>query len=176
MMPVPSHLVDCLVPKESEVDENPLDAEVHCPCGSTRFDLMYPGQTHDFPDEETIPCTAEIDGKFFFMIKARCTACQRVHLLLDSDFHGWNGFVCHDAEQAAIPRPPLVPWKCLSCGGTAHEASVQIQTEGKEDFVTESDGQFDADRWPDAFGWFSMAITCTGCGKHTPEWISYETM
>lgn len=32
------------------------------------------------------------------------------------------------------------------------------------------------DRWPDGFGWFSMAIQCSRCGKETPEWVSYETM
>lgn len=175
MMPVPSHLVDCVAPKDSAIDQGPLDGDVRCPCGSGRFDLLFPGQTHEYQGE-TIPCTAEINGKFFFLIKARCGRCQREHLLLDADFHGWNGFVCHDANQASLPRPPLVPWKCLACGATEHEASVQIQTEGKDDFISESGGAFDEDRWPDGFGWFSMAIKCTGCGRHTPEWISYETM
>jgi hypothetical protein len=175
MMPVPSHLVDCVIPKESTIDENPLDAVVRCPCGSTVLELLYPGQTHDF-EGEAVPCVAEIDGKLFFLIKGRCTACHRSHLLFDMDFHGWNGFVCHDAEQAAIPRPSLVPWACLSCGVTAHEASVEIQTEGKGDFVAEAGQEFDVNRWPDAFGWFSMTIRCIGCGKQTCDWISYETM
>jgi ribosomal protein S27E len=174
-MPVPSHLVDCVVPKDATIDESPLDAVVRCACGSSRFDLLFPGQTHEYAGEK-IPCTAEIDGKFFFLIKARCAGCEREHLLLDGDFHGWNGFVCHDSKQASLSRPLLVPWKCLSCGRAEHEASVQIQTEGKEDFVAETDGEFDDDRWPDGFGWFSMAIKCTGCGKETPEWVSYETM
>jgi len=47
---------------------------------------------------------------------------------------------------------------------------------GKEFFVAESQGEFDENDWPDGFCWFSMAIKCTGCGKNTPEWISYETM
>ncbi len=175
MMPVPSHLVDCVIPKDASIDENPLDADVRCPCGLTRFELLYPGQTHEY-NGEIIPCTAEVEGKFFFVLKARCTGCQREHLLLDADFHGWNGFVCHDPEQAALPRPPLVAWKCLSCEGTEHQACVQIQTEGKEDFSEESDGEFDEDRWPDGFGWFSVAIKCTTCDKDTPEWVSYETM
>ncbi len=42
--------------------------------------------------------------------------------------------------------------------------------------MSESDGEFDENLWPDGFGWFSMAIKCCGCGKETPEWISYETM
>jgi hypothetical protein len=175
MMPVPSHLVNCVTPKDAAIDERPLDADVRCPCGSSSFDLLFPGHTHEYQGE-TVPCTAEINGKFFFLLKARCVRCQKEHLLIDGDFHGWNGFVCHDPDQAALPRPPLVVWKCLACGATAHEASVQIQTEGKQDFISESDGEFDEDRWPDGFGWFSMAIKCTACGKVTPEWVSYETM
>jgi hypothetical protein len=176
MMPVPSHLSDCLIPKESGIGGDALDADVRCPCGSKRFDLLYPGQSRTRPGKEPIPCTAEIDGKFFFLISARCTKCQRVHLLIDADFHGWNGLVCHDARQASLPRPPLVPWRCLCCDETEHEASVQIYTEGRKDFVAETGGRFPPDRWPDAFGWFSMAIKCAGCGKFTRDWISYETM
>ncbi len=175
MMPVPSHLIDCVVPRDAVIDESPLDAFVRCPCGSSRFDLLFPGTTHEWRGE-TIPCTAEIGGKFFFLVTARCTSCNRRHLLLDADFHGWNGFVCHDPKQASIERPPLRPWQCLSCGFTEHEASIWIQTEGKEHFVAETDGKIDGDRWPDGFGWFSMAIKCCGCGKQTPEWVSYETM
>jgi hypothetical protein len=175
MMPVPSHLVDCVVPKDSRIDEEPLDADVRCTCGPSKFNLLFPGRTHKYLGE-TVPCTAEIGGKFFFLVKARCTNCMREHLLLDADIHGWNGFVCHDAEQAALPRPPLVPWKCLACGATEHDVSIQIQTEGKEDFVSESGGEFPMDRWPDGFGWFSMAIKCARCGEETPEWISFETM
>jgi len=175
MMPVPSHLVDCLAPKDATIDEGPLDADVRCPCGANRFDLLFPGQTHAHQGE-TIRCTANINDNFFFLVKARCTHCHKEHLLLDSDFHGWNGFVCHDPNQAALPRPPLVAWKCLACGATEHEAAVQIQTEGMQDFVSESGGKFDEKRWPDGFGWFSMAIKCTTCSKETPEWVSYETM
>jgi hypothetical protein len=175
MMPVPSHLVGCVAPKDSLVDESPLDADIRCPCGSIRFDLLFPGQTHKFQGE-TCPCTATIDGAFFFLVKAHCIGCQREHLLIDVDLHGWNGFVCHDVKQAVLPRPPLIPWKCLDCGATAHEASILIQTEGKADFMSESGGKFDAAKWPEAFGCLSMAIKCSGCGKQTPEWICCETM
>jgi hypothetical protein len=176
MMPVPSHLIHCVIPKESESDESRLDAVVRCVCSSMKFELLYPGQITDFKDEDPVPRVAEIDGKFFLVIKALCAACRREHLLLDSDFHGWNGFICHDVKQAALPRPSLVPWKCTSCGAAVHEASVQICTEGKADFILEAGNGFNAERWPDAFSWFSMAIKCVGCGKYTPDWISYETM
>jgi hypothetical protein len=173
MMPVPSHLRGLVLPKSPVVDEGPLDAFVSCSCGGRSFHLLFPRQTHLYNGEK-IPCTAEIDGKFFFVLRAHCAACSREFLLFDADRHGWNGFVCHDAEQAALPRPPLEPWKCLACDHTEHEASIQIQTQGREDFVSEAGDDGDAERWPD--GWLSMSIHCTYCGKATPEWVSYETM
>ena len=175
MMPVPSHLVDCVVPNDTTIDETPLEARVRCPCGSMRFRILFPGQTHVY-DNETIPCTAELAGTFFFLVKAHCTHCNREHLLLDQDFHGWNGYVAHDPKQALLPRPQLTPWKCLSCSGTEHEAMIMIQTEGKRDFISEAGDAFDADRWPDGFGCFNMGVKCTSCGKETPQLICCETM
>ncbi|MBN1511602.1 MAG: hypothetical protein JXB13_06275 [Phycisphaerae bacterium] len=175
MMPVPSHLRGAVRPRDTAIDEAALDAEVVCDCGSRRFDLLFPGETHEYRGQQ-IPCTAQINDRFFFLVRAHCTACGRDHLLFDKDFHGWDGFVCHNDAQASLPRPPLIPWKCLLCGKTEHEASVQIQTQGRADFVEGTEGEFDEERWPDGFEWFSMSITCTGCGKHTPEWVSYETM
>ena len=65
---------------------------------------------------------------------------------------------------------------CLTCGKTPHQACIQIQTAGKQDFIEESEGMFNQDQWPDAFAWFSMRIKCTSCGLVTSEWVSYETM
>ncbi len=163
-MPVPSHLFDSVSPKDSVIDESALDAEVICSCGSRQFELQYPGQTHEYRGEQT-PCTALVGGQFFFVIKARCSACGHEHLLFDKDFHGWDGFVCHDETQASEPRPPLTPWHCVTCGKSQHEASVQIHAQGREDFVAETDGEIDEARWPDAFDCFGMSITCIGCGN-----------
>jgi hypothetical protein len=175
MMPVPSHLQGLVAPLDSAIDEEALSATVRCPCGETKFELMYPGQTHEYAGE-MIPCTAEIDGNFFLVLKSRCAGCGTDHLLLDADFHGWNGFVCHDPAQANLPRPPLVAWPCQGCGETAHTGVVHIQTEGMDDFVEEAGPDFDANRWPDGFGWFSLDLTCSKCGKESPEFVSYETM
>jgi hypothetical protein len=175
MMPVPTHLKECIVPAESKVDESPLAGKVRCPCGGETFDLLFPGQTHEW-GKENIPCTAEIDGRFFFLIRAVCKKCGKSHLLLDTDFHGWNGFVCHDAAQAACPRPPLAVWKCVKCGRPEHTANIVVAGEGKQDFASETDGEIDEDRWPDGFGWLTIKINCVGCG-HTPKtWVSCETM
>lgn len=175
MMPIPPHLDKCVVPKDTKIDESPLDAAVRCPCGSQKFEFLFPGTTHKYQGETT-PCTAEVGGAFFFLLEARCLSCGTRHLLFDKDFHGWNGFVCHDPEQASLPRPPLTAWKCRECDGVAHQGSIRINSQGKEDFVSEAGDEFDANRWPEAFDWFSMSIQCCSCGLETAEWVSYETM
>jgi hypothetical protein len=175
MMPVPSHLKGLVVPLDDMVDEGALSAAVRCPCGEAKFDLLYPGHTHEHGGA-MIPCTAEIEGKFFFILKSRCSSCQREHLLLDADFHGWNGFICRDQAQAALPRPQLVAWCCQGCGETKHTGIVHVQAEGKDDFISEAGEDFDEHRWPDAFGWFSLDLTCSRCAKESRELVSYETM
>jgi hypothetical protein len=175
MMPVPSHLQRLVVPLDGAIDEEALSAAVRCPCGEANFELLYPGQTHEYGDE-LIPCTAEIEGSFFFVLRSRCVSCRREHLLFDADLHGWNGFVCHDSKQALLPRPQLVAWVCQGCRGTKHTGIVHIQTQGKADFISETGDRFDADRWPDAFGWFSLDLKCSNCGKESRDLVSYETM
>lgn len=175
MMPVPRHLQGLVRPKSPVVDEAPLDAEVVCACGSKLFSLWYPGATR-MSQGERIPVVAVMEERACFLIKAHCIKCARESLLFDMDFHGWNGFVCHNKKDASLPRHPLTPWKCLNCGKGEHQASVQVHSQGREDFIQECGDDFDEDRWPDGFGWFSMSIGCDSCGKVTTEWISYETM
>jgi len=174
MVSVPNHLKDCIISNDSHVDEQPLIGVVRCPCGGQTFHILYPGQTHMHKGQQ-IPCTAEIDGNFFFLIKARCISCGKEHLLFDKDYHGWNGFVCHNYAQASLPRPDLTPWQCLSCGGLEHEASIKIDPVDKATFVEEAGDEFDEELWPEAFEWFSMSITCHNCGRQTKDWVSYET-
>lgn len=175
MMPVPTHLQGLLVPPDGPVDEDALTAAIRCPCGEAKFELLYPGQTHKY-GRQMIPCVAEIEGNFFFVLKSRCSSCGREHLLLDADFHGWNGFICHDSVQAALPRPQLVAWQCHGCGESRHTGTICIQTQGKDDFIDEAGEEHDVNRWPDAFGWISLDLACTKCGKVSPELVSYETM
>ena len=174
MMPLPTHLWGCVVPDDQEASEADLKGQVRCPCGSARFHLLYPGQTCK-QDGQSFPCTIEVGGRYFFLVKAECATCNKEYLLFDADYHGWDGFVCHDSEQASFPRPLLTVWRCRACGYSEHRASVQIETQGKDDFATETAGLFADELWPDAFTWFGMAITCCGCGCETEQWVSYET-
>jgi hypothetical protein len=175
MMPVPTHLEGVAIPLEVAIDEAPLRAELQCACGSRSFEFLFPGQTQ-FVGRQEIPCTAEIDGHYFFIIRSRCTRCRSERTLLDVDFHGWNGFVCHDPVQAAISRPPLIVWNCRNCGGTAHGGHLYIVGEGREDFLREMASDSRLDRWYDAFGWFALSCSCNHCGQVSPDLISCETM
>ena len=137
--------------------------------------MLYPGQTHDYQGRQ-VTCTAEIDGKFFYVIVAECLKCKQRHVLVDMDFHGWNGYICHDPKQAALPRPPLKAWNCTACSEDAFSVQVTINSEGMIDFVEETDGEFPAERWPDGFGYIDIAIVCIHC-RHQPEsWAGCETM
>src|SRR4051794_16594220 len=111
MMPVPTHLQGLARPFETVLDEAPLRAGLECGCGSHSFEFLYPGRTI-VVGGRLQPCTVEIEGRYFYVVTCRCTGCTAERVLLDADFHGWNGYVCHDPEQAAVPRPPLVVWRC----------------------------------------------------------------
>jgi len=175
MMPLPTHLQGLVVPLDDSPNEDPLEANVRCTCGSESFELLYPGATTPHNDS-VIPVDLEKGGHFFFRIEAVCKRCCACHLLFDADFHGWNGYICHDDTQASLPRPPLMAWTCLRCAATPHVARILIQTEGQADFVENTNGEFPPDRWPDGFGWFSMSIACESCQFKTDTWVDYETM
>jgi hypothetical protein len=138
------------------------------------FEMQHTGATHEI-DGEIMPCTAEINGGFFLRIVAKCTGCGTEHLLLDQDFHGWNGFVCGDKSQLR-PRPHLVPWPCNSCGKHAHTADAVIFSEDKAVAIDESGGLLDETNWQEGFGWININIRCVACGRAHESWVSYETM
>jgi hypothetical protein len=173
MMPTPKHLESILVRDDAKVDETDLSGKLKCTCGSETFSLRYPGKTQGWLNKT--PCTIEIDGKFFFLVKTVCNTCKTEHLIIDQDVHGWNGVICRDEEQRGLPRPPLVDWKC-SCGSVEHKARITIMTQGKTDFVEEAGDEFDENLWPEAFSSLSMDITCAKCGKQNKTWIDVETM
>src|SRR6266702_3214077 len=45
MMPLPTHLQGLVVPLDDSPNEDPLEANVRCTCGSESFELLYPGAT-----------------------------------------------------------------------------------------------------------------------------------
>lgn len=175
MMPIPSHLKNILIPHDTVVDEEPLVGDIQCRCGSNEFSLMYPGRTQEYEGKK-YPSTSEINGNSFFLVKAVCSKCRTEYLLFDKDFHGSDGFLCHDIKTVSLTRPPLIPWNCISCGSIKHKVEITICSPGKEVFMNETKGEYDEERWPDAFEWITISIECTKCGTKTERWVDYETM
>lgn len=174
MMPIPSHLKEIAKPVDQVLDEAPLRASLQCKCGSISFQLLYPGQTRAIGDQ-VIPVTANVGGNYFFIVQTLCRQCSYEVTLLDADFHGWNGFVCHDPAQASVLRPPLVPWQCVACDSREYEAEIFIQGEGEADYIVET-GNENGDQWPNAFGYFALSAICSKCRLNTPDLFTCETM
>jgi hypothetical protein len=180
---VPSHLVGWATTTRVRGEE--LDADLRCPCGCSRLEFHYPGQTLLDPDTGLPgPCTAELrqrgqKSRFAFAIKAVCTACRQEQTLFDEDLHGWTVVVAASRERAAflaaLPRPRLWPWRCLDCGSKAHEGSIGFIFEDAREFRRRTDGELPAARRFDAFTSVGMTIRCCGCGLTTEGWVSYET-
>jgi hypothetical protein len=174
-MPLPAHLREIIVPALIQEDDHSVKGRVVCPCGEDEIELMYPGQTHEY-NGSLIPCTAMIDDKFFFLLRADCPKCNSQHLLFDADFHGWDGFICHNKEQASLPRPPLFAWKCSSCGSTRHKVEMTVSGESIEEFEENAGEEFGIECWPESFGWVSVDVCCGNCQNVTTDLVSYETM
>jgi hypothetical protein len=174
MMPVPKHLRNCAIINESFCAQDCVVATVQCCCSNQELRIMFPGQGHHWKDE-LCPVVAEIDGNLYFVIVAKCDRCALEHLLIDRDFHGWEGVVCHDVEQASRPRPGLVAWACCACGKESHRIVVRILSEGEEDFIDQAP-DLDPSLWIEAFSWFEMDVTCVNCGCATERFVSYEAM
>ncbi len=175
-LPFPKHLHDFVQPMVSASKaEHLFVGRLQCRCGAGTFRFFYPGETHEFQGS-TVPCTATIDGAYFFLVRAACEGCGSEYLVIDQDLHGWNGVVCHDAAQAALERPPLTVWPCSRCRDERHRAVVTVTSQGKADFEEEAGPDFEPSQWAEGFESLSLDLVCQGCGLETSSWISCETM
>src|SRR4051812_43502650 len=104
MMPLPAHLREIAVPIGALHDENSVIAKLKCPCRSEQFQLLYSGLTWKDGDEVK-PQGVKVGDNFFVVLKARCCACVRDHLLFDWHRHGWSGFVGEMWKRATAPCP-----------------------------------------------------------------------
>lgn len=175
MLPVPSHLIRCTSPCERDVAENDYTGNITCTCGSDAFCFHHTGGTHEC-DGATIPCVTEIDGEYFLRIVAVCWECGNQHLLLDKDYHGWNGSVCRQEAKCNRPRPSLTPWPCRACGAFKFRGEISVYGEDLETAVAESNGMLNESNWQDGFGWIGIDLHCIACGDDHSSWVSYETM
>jgi hypothetical protein len=172
LSPVPSHLAGWVGP--AEVEDDWVTAAVRCPCGNERMEFHYTGIV-ETPRGEVVPKTVEAGGVWFFLVKCVCEQCRQEHVLFDNLCHGHDGFVYHNPEKAALPRPPLHLLQCPKCRAAAHQGKVTIISDFKERYFEEGDAKrCGMERWPDAYGCFAMGVTCCDCDHQTPGWIDYE--
>ena len=93
--------------------------------------------------------------------------CGRETALFDASRHGWDGFVCRMPVEETAESSVA----CKACGGNCFGVTVMIRSQGRDDFIQESnleDGEGNAlreDEWADAFEWIRADLECAGCGR-----------
>jgi hypothetical protein len=176
-MNFPDYLKSNLVLINYRVNKSIAQADLQCKCGCLNFEVLYPGSTINI-DGRVYPYSYETDTDSFFLIKVKCVECQSEYLIFDEDFHGWDGFYCHDLRHAALARPKLTPWTCLSCGQIPHKVSIKLDhTDRKEyeEMQYSKKRPFIENEWLLSFEWIWIGITCSNCNLSTPDWSDYET-
>ena len=174
MLPIPKHLEKILKVNELNNSEFEVTGKILCSCGCEDFAMKYVGDTSEYDTEKVIK-VIEIEENYYLIFKLECVKCKIVHLIFDNDFHGRNGFVCGELSKE-LERPQTQTWKCIKCDNTNHKVIVKINSAGKEDFIEETEGDFDGNDWIEAFSWITISIECRSCNEKNKEWISYETM
>lgn len=179
--PTPTHLVGVLVADAAQRDATSLSGRAVCSCGGEVFVPLYVGdRVVGGPDDIDVGPhflrVAEIGDAFFLRLGARCVACAREHLLFDSHFHGWNGYVCGSSQDRALPRPSYTGWNCHACAAPEHAIALSISGEEEAIAIGEADGALTRKDWFNAFGWLEMAVTCKSCGAGPSTIVNYETM
>src|ERR1051325_74053 len=109
--PTPTHLKNLLVVDASQSGEHELRGQVKCECGSDVFHPLYVAQLVAEKGRSFLRVT-EIGDHCFLRLGAQCISCSQEHLLLDHDYHGWNGYVCGDEASRRLHRPPYQHWAC----------------------------------------------------------------
>ncbi|WP_371366365.1 hypothetical protein SRRS_07530 [Sporomusa rhizae] len=178
ILPIPTHLKHILIPK-GENDEFEITGDIRCDCGNDEFTINFIG---DYQNGIVTLC--EYEGVFYLVIKCKCQKCGKLHLIFDSNLHGWDGFVCSDESgligSDSFPVEEKL-WSCPQCTNDSHKVSVAISSQGQADFIAEvlensEDTRFVEDDWVNAFEWITISLKCLRCGFEDKKWIDYETM
>lgn len=170
-LPIPKHLISILQPTGINNHAQQVTGDIICTCGCPTFAIQYVGNPH-----RTFLRVVEIQTNYYLIIGVVCDNCSQQHLIFDHDFHGWNGFVCTEEEKRQLPRPASAVWACPICQNQHHSMHVRIYSEGQEDFIEETAGEFPPNNWTEAFSWITIHLQCTSCLNRIKDWISYETM
>ncbi len=172
MLPIPKHLNEILFPIDEDNDQYGVIGDIKCICDSKNFEVEYVG----LKDESGSIIPVNIHGHYFFIIKIKCLECSRKYLIFDKDFNGWDGFVCHDEEEAKLPSPLGLIWQCSECKNNSNKIQITIGSQGKEYFLEETNNGFPPDKWVEAFEWITIQLTCSNCNHTHYDWVSFETM
>jgi len=173
--PTPKHLRDLLVLDSARSGAHELFGAIKCRCGSHTFQPLYVGSRNE-ENEEHFLQVVKVGENWYLRIGARCASCHREHLLFDNQFHGWNGYVCTDEQTRRLPRPPFEEWACQRCRSATHKISLSIQGEDMEFALGEGEDVLTETDWFEAFGWFTVDVTCASCGIGPIRIVDYETM
>ncbi len=145
-----------------------------CRCGNENLVIKLVGDDSNYEKDQVIQ-VLETNNGFFLIINVFCNVCKSEHLIFNNDFHGWNGFVC-GGDNREMDRLEPKQWDCDKCNNSEHKIELQIESQGKEDFMEEGGEEFGEHNWTEGFSWLTIKTECINCNKTNPEWISYETM
>ncbi|MEL6671068.1 MAG: hypothetical protein AAFR61_02720 [Bacteroidota bacterium] len=67
-------------------------------------------------------------------------------------------------------------WACPECAHTAYKVQLSLFSKGKQDFISETEGEFDENDWREGYSWIIIGLACQSCEWENEEWVSYETM
>ena len=155
--PIPQHLQTILIPIGEENSEFEVAGKIKCSCDCESFEVL------------------ESNGKQ--LVKAICKKCKKEFVLFDNGKHGWNGFVCgDDFLDREVPFNQSI---CSECEEDAFNITINIHSQGKEDFEEEclsNDDSFTLEDWVNAFEWITISLSCIKCGFTDKDWLDLETM
>ena len=155
-LPIPTHLQNHLSPIGDNNTEYEITGNIYCKCNSNEFRVF------ESNDKE--------------IIQLKCKPCQKEILLFDSGKHGWNGYVCKD--DFLNRKMPFRQHYCPKCNNDIFNITVQISSQGKQDFIEEcvsNDDTFSSEEWVNGFEWIRVSLTCVNCSEKE-LWADIETM
>lgn len=156
-LPIPKHLQEYFTPIGDNNSEYEVTGTITCSCGADEFEVWESIKRH--------------------IIKLVCHHCGKELLIFDESKHGWNGFVCHD--DFLDHTLPLCKYICPNCRDDSFHVTVQITSQGIQDFLEECitfDDSFSLDDWVDGFESISVSLSCKTCRTTDDNWGIFETM
>ena len=164
MRPVPTHLRPILVTLKSvrfPAGQSGVRGHLKCRCGSENFIVSYAADPIEERGEHFLR-TTEHEGRYFFIVKAECSQCAKVHVLLDSHSHGWEGLLCSSQEDRDALPPPFSLWDCPKCGNNSHAVTIEVGGDDRSEALLNGEGELDDTNWFDAFGSMNIEVKCSG--------------